>query len=73
MTDKELTIRAKTLKGNLILDGEKISFSDACKIVLISEFYNMEKNGQITEGTLRELVGLFPYSPFKRFWMMFWS
>jgi hypothetical protein len=48
MTDKELTRRAKTLRANLLMDGEKINFADACKIILLSDFMD----GRMTQGQI---------------------
>jgi hypothetical protein len=37
ITEKELIIAAKTFRANCIANSEKMSFEEACKIVLLSE------------------------------------
>jgi hypothetical protein len=37
MTEKELIHRAKVFQANSGMNGDKVSYSDACKIVLLSE------------------------------------
>jgi hypothetical protein len=64
MTDKELTQRAKTLRGNLRLSGEKINFADACKIVLLSDFLQMRELGA------EDLYDT--YKSMRPWWRLFW-
>ena len=71
MTDIELMKKAKTLKGNIIANAEKISFADACKIVLLSEF--LEGYGENTDARIgiADLVYMYKHITVRRWWKFF--
>jgi hypothetical protein len=62
MTEKELINRAKIFRSNCEMNGDKISFADACKVVLFAAFidYSIEGDTYIVRDDLvkiyRDLV-----------------
>jgi hypothetical protein len=71
MTDKELVNRAKTLRGNLLLDGERINFADACKIVLLAQVVdNNDMLGDKQQHEFNNAIQL--YKSARPWWRLFW-
>jgi hypothetical protein len=43
MTEKELIRAAKTFKANCDANGDKLSFGDSCKVILLSRIIDKER------------------------------
>lgn len=68
MTEKELINSVQVFRGNCLLNGDKISFADACKVVLLSRILD-NRNA----FTTREMEVLLKLVQGKRiYWWKFW-
>jgi len=49
MTERELIYAAKVFQGNCGANGDKISFGESCKVVLLARLVDNSRNFTISE------------------------
>jgi hypothetical protein len=69
MTEKELIRAAKTFKANCDANGDKLTFADSCKVVLLSRIIDKERE-EFSPKEL-ELVLMLVRNP-RKAWYRFW-
>ena len=67
MTETELIIAAKVFRGNSLLNGDKISYSDSLKVVLLSRLIDNGK--EFSPGELELILRLIRN---RKPWYQFW-
>lgn len=50
ITEKQLINSAKIFQSNCRLNGDKVSFSDACKVVLLAEISNQFSTKELEDN-----------------------
>jgi hypothetical protein len=73
MTERELIIAAKIFQANCGANGNKVSFADSCKVVILSAIAGkIRENGYVASHAeiyiLLELM-----ETYRRPWYMFWK
>jgi hypothetical protein len=68
LTEKQMINSVKVFQGNCLLNGDKISFADACKVVLLSKLVDQERN--FTNPEMEILLLLVQGR--KKVWYKFW-
>lgn len=68
LTEKELVNQAKVFQGNCLLNGDRITFIDSCKVIILSKI--LERGRDELSNAEMELV--LKLIRDKKAWYRFW-